>query len=307
LKSSHSKRLLIGTRKSELAQWQANKVAAALERHGHATELVLITSEGDQDQKTPLSEMGGKGIFTKALDDALLNEEIDMAVHSFKDLPTNQPLPLKVAAVLEREDPRDALVAPDGLEFLTDGTKATIATGSTRRKAQWLAKYPQHTITNLRGNVNTRLRKVNENDWKGAIFAAAGLKRINLDFHISSYLEWMIPAPAQGAMAVMIRDDDPKMAEIVAPLNHEETEVCTGVERDLLHDLEAGCSAPVGAYALKSGNQLQFKAVALAPDGSEKYDFEANETWSDRSDLGHRAAEALLKQGAAEIIDSVND
>ena len=309
MKPSHTNTLRIGTRKSELAQWQANKVAKALENRGHSTELVRITSEGDQDQKTPLSEMGGKGVFTKALDDALLSGEIDMAVHSFKDLPTVQPLPLHVAAVLEREDPRDALVAPDGLDFLNDESTSnvTVATGSTRRKAQWLAKYAHHTITNLRGNVNTRLQKVHDNDWKGAIFAAAGLKRINLDAHISSYLDWMVPAPAQGAMAVMIRDDDQRMAKIVTPLNHLETEVCTSIERDLLHDLEAGCSAPVGAYAYKSGSVLKFRAVALEPDGSEKYEYESEESWSTCSNLGHRAADMLLEQGAAGIINSLND
>src|SRR5699024_8630667 len=168
--------------------------------------------------------MGGKGVFTKALDDALLAGHIDLAVHSYKDLPTDNPLPLKVAAVLERRDVRDTLVAPAGIDFLDDPDyEAVIATGSNRRKAQWLNRYPKHKIVPLRGNVNTRLAKVKENGWDGAIFAAAGLQRINLEHHISQYLDWMIPAPAQGAVAVMIREDDEATTAIVASLNHAST------------------------------------------------------------------------------------
>lgn len=305
---SKSSILRIGTRKSELAQWQAKKVAEKLRHLGHETELVLISSQGDQDQTTPLSEMGGKGVFTKALDDALLDGTIDMAVHSYKDLPTRQPLPLKVAAVLEREDPRDALVAPNGAEFLDEeNATATIATGSTRRRAQWLAKYPDHKVVNLRGNVNTRLQKVETNDWNGAIFAAAGLKRIDLHHHITQYLEWMIPAPAQGAMAVMVREEDKHIQDIVKPLNHTATEHCTRVERELLHVLEAGCSAPVGAYATldEHKNELYLKAVALSHDGSKKFEVAAREPVDTSDEMGSHAAHVLLGQGAKAIIDQI--
>lgn len=300
-----SRPLKIGTRESELATWQAKTVAAKLEKLGHRTTLHFIKSEGDQDLTTPLHQMGGKGVFTKALDDALMNGEIDLAVHSFKDLPTEQPLPLKVVAVLEREDPRDAFVASDGMEFLKQDIEVTIATSSTRRRAQWLSRYPNHTIANIRGNVNTRLRKVQEQLWKGAIFAAAGLKRINLEHHISAYLDWMVPAPAQGAMAVMTRDDDTEVMKAVRPLNDTVTERCTGIERDLLHDLEAGCSAPVGAYARLQGNEIVLQAVALMPDGSERFDFEASVAYDDADAFGHRAAEDLLKQGAEKVIAEI--
>ena len=215
----------IGTRDSELATWQAKTVAHKLEEAGNPTEIIFIKSEGDLDLATPLTEMGGKGVFTKALDDALLGHQVDVAVHSYKDLPTENPLPLVVSAVMEREDPRDSLVAPLGTDFLDDeSVAAVVATSSNRRKAQWLHHYPNHEITNIRGNVNTRLRKVKENGWNGAIFAAAGLKRIKLDHHISAYLDWMIPAPAQGAMAVMVRESDKKMQAITSELNHGETE-----------------------------------------------------------------------------------
>lgn len=298
-----SNTLKIGTRDSELATWQAKQVAGELQKLGHNTELIFIKSEGDLDLKTPLTQMGGKGVFTKALDDALLGEQIDLAVHSFKDLPTRNPLPLKVAAVMEREDPRDALVAPGGIDFLEDPDyEATIATSSNRRSSQWRSRFPRHTITNIRGNVNTRLHKVRENEWDGAIFAAAGLKRIGLDKNISSYLEWMVPAPAQGAMAVMIREEDEAMEEILRPLNHADTVLCTGIERDFLHDMEAGCSAPVGAFAEIRNGHLYFIAIALSLDGKRRFEIELDAQPGEAAELGHRAADELLAEGAAEVI-----
>ncbi|SMO70157.1 hydroxymethylbilane synthase [Fodinibius sediminis] len=296
----------IGTRDSELATWQAKQVAKELQELGHETELVFVKSEGDLDLTTPLTEMGGKGVFTKALDDAQLNHVIDIAVHSFKDLPTENPLPLKVAAVMERADPRDSLVAPAGTDFLEDTSyRATIATSSNRRRAQWLHRYPHHEIVNIRGNVNTRLEKVHANDWDGAIFAAAGLQRIDLGHHISEYLDWMVSAAAQGAMAVMIRDGDSKMENIVSQLNHDKTALCTAVERDFLHDMEAGCSAPVGAFAVIDDEELHFKAVALTLDGRKQYDFEKRVSVGKAGDLGHAAAQALLRQGAGKIIEEM--
>lgn len=298
--------LRIGTRGSELATWQANKVAEELTRLGQKTGLVFVKSEGDIDRSTPLTEMGGKGVFTKALDEALLNDEIDIAVHSYKDLPTENPLPLKVAAVLKRADARDTLVASNGIDFLDDEDyQAVIATSSNRRKAQWLSRYPKHRTVNIRGNVNTRIEKVQKNDWDGAIFAAAGLIRIGLEKHISRYLDWMIPAPAQGAMAVMIREEDVVLQRLLEDLNHHETELCTRVERDFLHDMEAGCSAPVGGYAIIEDDIVHFKAVALMPDGSERYDFELREKADKAGDLGRRAARKLLKQGAAKVIEEI--
>jgi hydroxymethylbilane synthase len=296
----------IGTRDSELATWQARTVASELEKLGHDTELIFVKSEGDLDLTTPLAEMGGKGVFTKALDDALLSDRIDIAVHSFKDLPTDQPLPLVVTAVLEREDPRDVLVAADGTDFLDqDDVEAVIASGSNRRRSQWLNRYPQHRMTDIRGNVNTRLQKVEDNDWQGAIFAAAGLKRINLEHHISQYLEWMVPAPAQGAMAVMIREDDAQMAEILKPLNHEHTALCTKIERDFLHDMEAGCSAPVGGYARVQKGEVIFDGVALSLDGSTRYDVNLKSPVDTAEDLGVQAARNLFDQGAEELIEEI--
>lgn len=300
------KTIRIGTRDSELATWQAEKVARELQKLGHDTELIFVKSEGDLDLTTPLTEMGGKGVFTKALDDAQLNDEIDIAVHSFKDLPTENPLPLKVAAIMKRADARDSLVAPGGTDFLGDPNyKATIATSSNRRRAQWLHRYPNHEIVNIRGNVNTRLQKVENKDWDGAIFAAAGLERIDLGHHISEYLDWMVSAAAQGAMAVMIREGDRKMEEVISQLNHDETALCTTIERDFLHDMEAGCSAPVGAYAFIEDEQVHFKAVALTLDGSERYDFEEKVSVGEAGELGHSAAQALLGEGAIKVINQM--
>ncbi|WP_234570807.1 hydroxymethylbilane synthase [Rhodohalobacter sp. 614A] len=298
----------IGTRDSQLATWQAQTVSNKLQEAGHSTEIIFVKSEGDLDLTTPLPEMGGKGVFTKALDDALLANKIDLAVHSYKDLPTENPLPLKIAAVLEREDPRDSLVSPKGTDFLDDDSiEAVIATSSNRRKAQWLHRYPNHTITNIRGNVNTRLRKVEENEWQGAIFAAAGLKRINLDHHISEYLDWMVPAPAQGAMAVMIREDDAEAYSVVSELNHTETALCTSIERELLNEMEAGCSAPVGAFAWIDGNDLILHAVALKTDGTLQYDIELKIPSDQAEGLGRKAARELLEQGADKLVQEMKE
>lgn len=304
---SKKRTIRIGTRDSQLATWQAKQVAHKLQELGHQTDLIFIKSEGDLDQSTPLTEMGGKGVFTKALDDAQLNNEIDIAVHSFKDLPTENPLPLKVAAIMERADARDSLVAPDGTDFLDDPNyKATIATSSNRRSAQWLHRYPNHEVVTLRGNVNTRLEKVQTKDWDGAIFAAAGLQRIDLGHHISEYLDWMVSAAAQGAMAVMVRENDSEMEEIISQLNHDETALCTTIERDFLHDMEAGCSAPVGAYAFIEDDMVHFKAVALTLNGSERYDYEKKEvSVGEAGDLGHTAAQILLSEGAIKVIEEM--
>ncbi|MFU8813565.1 MAG: hydroxymethylbilane synthase [Balneolaceae bacterium] len=301
-----SKPIRIGTRDSELATWQARLVEHRLQALGHQTEIVFVKSEGDLDLTTPLTEMGGKGVFTKALDDALIDNRIDVAVHSYKDLPTENPLPLLVSAVMERDDPRDSLVAPKGTGFLDDGAlQAVIATSSNRRKAQWLHRYPHHEITNIRGNVNTRLRKVDEHGWNGAIFAAAGLKRIQLDHHIAAYLDWMVPAPAQGAMAVMVREGDRNMMEVTSHLTHSETELCTGLERELLNEMEAGCSAPVGAFAWIDGDEVILHAVALKVDGSLQYDIELKAPLNSAKGLGRQAAQKLLAQGADKLIEDL--
>lgn len=303
----------IGTRDSELALWQAKKVQADLAKEGIESELVLIKSAGDIDLKTPLSELGGKGIFTKALDDALLDGRIDLAVHSYKDLPTEQPLPLVVAAISEREDPRDVLVAPRGTDWVeTAKAELTIATGSNRRRAQWMAKYPNTTIEDIRGNVNTRLAKTAANShWNGCIFAAAGLKRIGLENHISLYLDWMIPAPAQGALAVVCHEENAKIRKQLAFLNHKETAICTDIERQFLNEMEAGCSAPLGAYARYEDNEkdgdrdIVFEAVVMDLTGKRHFSVTERIKEAQALDAGRIAARELLDEGAAELMKSI--
>ena len=207
-----SKVIRIGTRDSELALWQANTVKDKLEALGHETRLVPVKSTGDLVLDKPLYELGITGIFTKTLDIAMLNGDIDIAVHSMKDVPTALPKGIVQAAVLERGNHYDILAYKNNEEFLAE-RDATIATGSLRRKAQWLNRYPTHTVVDLRGNVNSRLEKLKTNDWNGAIFAGAGLQRIGLKPENTIGLTWMVPAPAQGAIVVVAMENDPEIRE----------------------------------------------------------------------------------------------
>ncbi|MCC5927482.1 MAG: hydroxymethylbilane synthase [Bacteroidetes bacterium] len=303
----------IGTRDSKLALWQAEHVAAALASTGNQTEIIFIKTEGDLVLDTPLPLMGGKGVFTKALDDALLENRIDIAVHSHKDIPTQLPDGLTIVAVFEREDPRDVLVMredhPLTPEQFMDGeiNEGLIATSSIRRAGQWLHRFPQHNTTDIRGNVQTRLRKLDKSNWDGAIFAAAGLKRLGLEHRISAYLDWMICAPAQGAVAVMAREEDRHVFEAFLPHHHLETALSVRAERACLSRLEGGCSAPVGVYVRKSedGSQYELFANVLSPDGKLHLDVNLQADATDAEAvvaLGLRAANALLEAGAADII-----
>ncbi len=293
----------IGTRSSELALYQANTVARLLEDLGHKTTLVKIDSLGDQDLKTPLYELGVTGVFTKNLDVALLNKKIDIAVHSFKDVPTQLPKGTVQAAVLKRGNHKDVLILKKDENFFENRT-ATIATGSLRRKAQWLYRYPNHTITNLRGNVNTRLQKLADNPWDGAIFAVAGLGRINLlpkkEKHVM--LDWMVPAPAQGAIMVACLEENQEVYEACRALNHEDTELCVNIEREFLRVLEGGCTAPIGAIAKIKEDSLSFKGVLFSPDGKKKIEFSKIVERKDVRDLGTFAANYILDRGGKKLM-----
>ena len=258
----------IGTRDSELALWQAKTVQNQLKTLGYPTEIVSTKSHGDIELSKPLYEMGVTGIFTKALDIALLNSEIDIAVHSMKDVPTTLPEGIVVGAVLKRGNPHDVLVYKGDLSFL-EAEIATIATSSLRRKAQWLHRYPHHKIENLRGNVNTRLQKLTDNPWNGAIFAAAGLERINKLPKKHLVLDWMLPAPAQGAIVVVVREDNVALQKKLLPLHDDYTYIATQLERDFLRALEGGCTAPIGAFAEFKDEKLYFKGGLWSEDGKE--------------------------------------
>lgn len=301
-----SKAIRIGTRDSELALWQANTVKRKLDALGYTTEIVAVKSAGDIVLDVPLYEFGITGIFTKTLDVAMIKGEVDIAVHSMKDVPTALPKGIVQAAVLQRANILDILVYKNTPDFMSDA--ATIATGSLRRQAQWLNRYPHHTVVDLRGNVNTRLKKLNDNNWSGAIFAAAGLERINLlpENHIE--LDWMIPAPAQGAMLAVAMENDSYSREALAKLNHRESEICTFIERQFLKTLEGGCTAPIGALAVLNGNEIRFEGVLLSIDGKEKIHIEkVITTDADYTNFGHECALEVLQNGGNEVMKLIRE
>lgn len=297
-----SKVIRIGTRDSELALWQANTVKDKLTALGHESVLVPVKSQGDILLDKPLYELGITGIFTKTLDISMIQGDIDIAVHSLKDVPTSLPKGIVQAAVLERANVNDILVHK-GLDFLAAG--GTIATGSLRRKAQWLHRYPKHSIVDLRGNVNTRLQKLRDSTWNGAIFAAAGLERIDLLPKNALHLDWMVPAPAQGAMMVVSMQDDAYCTEVLLKLNDPKTEMCTTVERQFLKTLEGGCTAPIGALATIANDILSFKGTLFALDGSRKLQVEKSIAIHKAKGFGESCAKEVLHNGGKELMAEI--
>lgn len=301
-----SKIIRIGTRDSELALWQATTVQQKLEDLGYDTVLVPTKSIGDQVLDKPLYELGVTGIFTKALDVALLNNEIDIAVHSMKDVPTQLPKGIVQAAVLERANTHDILVHK-GLSFLDVDRPATIATGSLRRKAQWLHRYPDHKVVDLRGNVNTRLIKLIENDWQGAIFAQAGLERIKLLPKDALLLDWMVPAPAQGAMVVATKEEDVFSIAALAKLNDKNAEITTTIEREFLRTLEGGCTAPIGALATIKDQSVHFEGVLFSLDGKQRIGVKKEVKLSEAKGLGQVCAQEVLKEGGDKLMQEIRN
>jgi hydroxymethylbilane synthase len=296
----------IGTRDSELALWQASRVKTLLSEQGQDSELVYIKSEGDIDLKTPLYEMGVQGIFTRSLDIALINNRIDLAVHSMKDVPTSLPKGIIQAAVLKRGPVHDLLVFKTDGEFLRKADYiANIATSSIRRKAQWLHRYPHHQLHNLRGNVNTRLKKLQSEYWDAAIFAQAGLERINLRPENSMVLDWMLPAPAQGAIVVVCRENETGILNACKSFNDRETALCTNIEKAFLRVLAGGCSTPISAYAEIQNDQVHFRGNIFSLDGKQHVEIEKKVIIKEANDLGSKAALELLSSGGQEISDRI--
>lgn len=297
-----SKRIRIGTRDSELALWQAKSVQSQLKSLGHETALVAVKSTGDLALNKPIYELGISGVFTRTLDIALLNEEIDIAVHSLKDVPTTLPKGIVQAAVLKRGNVRDTLVFKNNEEFLAQ-RQAVIATGSLRRKAQWLNRYPTHSIEGLRGNVNTRLQKLSDSKtWNGAIFAAAGLGRIGLTPENAVNLEWMVPAPAQGAIVMACLESETEVLEACGALNHEETEICTNMERLFLKELEGGCSSPIGALAFIKNEEVHFHGIILSEDGSKKVEAKRSAPLGKHQSLVKECLAFIVERGGKNLI-----
>ena len=293
----------IGTRDSQLAMWQARKVQKLLEELEYQSEIVPIKSTGDLVLNKPIYEIGITGVFTRNLDIALLNNEIDIAVHSMKDVPTVLPEGIIQAAVLRRANYSDILVLKDTEEFFAQ-KEATIATGSLRRKAQWLDRYPTHTIVDLRGNVNTRLQKLDDNEWNGAVFAAAGLERLGKRPKGAINLSWMIPAPAQGAIMVTSLDEDDYVKDACEQLNHKETDICTKIEREFLNRLEGGCTAPIGALAYidEKTEEINFKGILLSKDGSKKIQVTKNAPVNRHRYLAKDCADYIINRGGKQLM-----
>jgi hydroxymethylbilane synthase len=293
----------IGTRKSELALWQAKEVKAALELQGHHCELVLIESNGDQDLNQPLYAMGIQGIFTKTLDTALLNKKIDIAVHSLKDVPTLLPKGIQIKAVLSRGNPMDVLVY--NTSFNAWETDASIGTGSLRRKAQWLRKNPNHKVENLRGNLQKRLEKLNNSEWSGAVFAQAGLERLGLLKVNHEVLEWMLPAPSQGIVGIACLETNRALQEVLEKINCTTTAKCAHIERSFLNTLEGGCTAPIGAHAYFKNDKLYFKGGLFSLDGTIAILHEEATSSEQHEETGIKAAHEILNKGGKELMHQI--
>jgi hydroxymethylbilane synthase len=305
-------RIRLGTRQSALALWQANHVAAELMRLGHEVELVRITTSGDVST-TPLGQSDGQGQFTKEIQRALLDDRCDLAVHSLKDLPTEEHSSLKLAAVPEREGPEDCLVSRFGtLDTLPQGSK--IGTGSPRRRAQLLHRRPDLNIADIRGNVDSRLRKLDEGQYDAIVLAFAGLHRLQLEHRITEKLDpdWMVPAVGQAALGLETRRDDEAAMNAISPLDHPCTHAAVAAERSLLRSMRAGCLAPLAAHARLINNSLHLSAKVFSADGQRvieaaeqlvaNADWPPFELYAHAELLGQRVAEQLQKQGAGELI-----
>ncbi len=294
--------LRIGTRDSQLALWQAHKVGDLLEASHINTQMVATKSAGDLNLNQSIYAMGIQGVFTKALDIALLENRVDIAVHSLKDVPTQLPEGLLLAAVLERGSAGDVLIQTNKFD-LESGS--TIATGSLRRKAQWLHRYPNHHMVDLRGNLQTRMDKLFSSNWEGAIFAKAGLERAELLGAYYQDLDWMIPAPAQGAIGVVCRTSDSSLIKQLQKINHQPTQTCVAIERNFLSILEGGCSAPVGAQAFFFQDKIHFKGGVFSLDGQNAVVTQKEEDLSATEKLAFEAANEVLSKGGDKIMETI--
>jgi hydroxymethylbilane synthase len=304
----------IGTRGSQLALWQARTVATSLEALGVAAELVIIRTSGDRLQEAPLSEVGGKRLFVKEIEDALLRDEIDLAVHSAKDMPAVLPEALALGATLPREDPRDALVlrhgttGRDAATVLAQlGDRPQIGTGSVRRIAQLSVAIPGAVFRPIRGNVDTRLRKLDAGEHDALVLASGGLRRLGLSDRISTALptELCLPAPGQGIVAIEIRSNDDICRRTIAAV-HDETAACAlDAERAVVESLEGGCQLPLGALAQLRGDGLEVSAIVCSTDGARLVRAHASGRRDEAADIGRRVADRLIADGAGEILDEV--
>jgi hydroxymethylbilane synthase len=299
------RRLRIATRKSPLAIWQARHVAGLLSsRHGRASELVELSTEGDRFLSAPLSQVGGKGLFVKEIESAVIDGRADLAVHSLKDMTSQLPESLLIACVPQREDPRDAFAGRIGPKLFELPKGARVGTSSLRRSCQILERRPDLQIVSLRGNVQTRLRKVEEEELAGAVLAVAGLRRLGLESRITEILEpeVSLPAVGQGALAIECRKDDAELRRLLEALEDRVTRIAVTAERAFLARLEGGCTVPLAAHARVKGDQILLEGLIGRPDGTKVVRGKRDGTASDAERLGTELAEALLASGGREIL-----
>jgi hydroxymethylbilane synthase len=309
------KKVVIGTRGSKLALWQAEWVKSELLKLNPdlAIELNKIKTTGDKILDVPLAKVGGKGLFVKEIEEAMLRDEADLAVHSMKDVPTDFPKGLHLAVICKREDPRDAFIAPiQNSKFKIQNFKslpkgATVGTSSLRRSCQLLSIRPDLKIEQLRGNLDTRLRKLDEGQFDAIILAAAGVKRLGWDERITETLEPEVSLPAigQGAIGIECRVDDDFINKLISPLNHSETSVCVRAERACLKKLEGGCQVPIAAYATLNSDKLSMDGLVGSVSGDRIIKSHIEGSPKDAESLGIKLAEDLLSKGAKEILDEV--
>jgi hydroxymethylbilane synthase len=299
-------RLCIGTRGSQLALWQANWVKSRLEAHhpGLAVSLQVIKTQGDKILDVPLAKVGGKGLFVKEIEEALRQDEIDLAVHSMKDMPAQAPAGLGIGAVPVREAPWDVLISGSGARLAELAPGARIGTSSLRRSAQLLAQRPDLRIVALRGNLDTRLRKLDEGQMEAIVLAAAGVKRLGLAARITEYLDpaVMLPAVGQGALCIETRSGDTRVAGLVAPLEHAATRCAVEAERAFLHRLEGGCQVPIAGHATLQGDRLQLTGLVADLGGRPVFREVREGPAAAARNLGRDLAERLLARGAGEIL-----
>jgi len=297
--------LRIGSRGSQLALWQANHVSALLQSQGHTVEIEIIKTTGDKITEVALSKVGTKGMFTKEIEEALAARQVDLAVHSLKDVPTELQPEFELAAIMKREDPRDAFISTRFSDLLKLPDKARVGTSSLRRQCQLKALRPDLDVLSLRGNVDTRLRKMESGEYDAIILASAGVHRLGLTQHVRSRIpaELMCPAAGQGALGIEIRRGDQQMRHALAFLDDTDARATTACERALLLALGGGCQVPIGAFAERSNGKLRLAAIVGRPDGSELLREQAE--GSDPEKLGRSTADVLLRRGADKILADI--
>ncbi len=299
------KSIRIGTRNSALALWQAREVARHLQNLNYLTEIIPIVSSGDKNLHQPLYSLGITGIFTRDLDTALLNDEIDIAVHSLKDVPTKLPENIELIAYLERDYPQDVLIRRKSAEN-KDFHELKLATSSLRRRAFWLKHYPDAEFSDIRGNIQTRLQKLEEQDFDATLLSLAGIKRMNMDIDYEM-LPLMIPAPSQGVIAVAGHSDKQEINDILKQISHKETQICVEIERNFLSTLEGGCTAPIGAFAEIIENQIRFKAALCSLDGKNYIATDESFEYNEEENFGEKFANIVLENGGKELMAEIKN